>query len=62
MNGKQITRELERTLLRLRMGLIGAEQARQEQALLLSLLRAHQQVEMEEKIERLEAALEGRGQ
>ena len=60
MNGKQITRELERTLLRLRLGLIGAEQARQEQALLLSLLRVRQQVELEEKIERLEAALEGR--
>lgn len=62
MNGKQITRELERTLVRLRAGLIGAEQARQEQALLMSLLRARQQVELEEKIERLEAALEGRGQ
>ncbi len=60
MNGKQIARELERTLLRLRLGLIGAEQARQEQALLLSLLRVRQQVELEEKIERLEAALEGR--
>ncbi len=60
MNGKQIARELERTLVRLRLGLMGAEQARQEQALLLSLLRARQQVELEEKIERLEAALEGR--
>ena len=60
MDSKQITRELERTLKRYQKGLIPLPQARQEMSLLQAALRAREQAVLEEKLERLEAILEGR--
>lgn len=58
MDSQQIANELERTLLRYRAGLIDLEQAKQEQALLVSALRAREQAVLEEKLARIEAVLE----
>ena len=60
MDSKQIARELEKTLKRYQKGLIPLPQARQEMSLLQAALRAREQAVLEEKLERLEAILEGR--
>lgn len=60
MDSKEIKQQLELTLRRLRAGLISPEQARQEQALLRDMLKAIEQVELAEKIERIEAILQAR--
>lgn len=61
MDSEEIARELERTWLRYQKGLISIEQARQEQSLLLSTLKAREQAVLERKLESLEAILERRG-
>lgn len=58
LNAETIGRGLNRTLLRYQVGLIDISQARQELALLLAMLKAHEQAVLETKIERLEAVLE----
>ncbi len=60
MNSEAIAQELRRTLLRYRAGLIDGARAKEELALLQTMLKAHEQMELEEKIARLEAVLEGR--
>ena len=61
MNSNAITRDLERTLLRYRAGLLSEERASKEIAILQALLRAVDQVELERKLNALQAALGGRG-
>lgn len=60
MNSEQIAREIERTLLRYRTGLLSLEQARQELSLLVVMLKAYETTVLEEKLDRIEAVLESR--
>ncbi len=60
MDAQEIIRELRRTLLRRRTGLITADQAKEETAILQAMLRAKETAELEEKLERIEAVLESR--
>lgn len=60
MDSEQVKSELERLLIRLRSGQVTGERARQEQAGLLSILRAIEQGELAEKIDKIEAVLEAR--
>lgn len=60
MTSEAIANELERTLLRYRAGLIDGARAKEELALLQTMLKAREQMELEEKLSRLEAVLEGR--
>lgn len=58
--GEAIAKELNKTLIRYRAGLISLDQSRQELAMLMTLLKAYETTVIEEKISRLEAVLEGR--
>lgn len=60
MDSEQVKSELERLLIRLRSGQVTGERARQEQAGLLSILRAIEQGELAEKIDKIEAILDAR--
>jgi len=60
MDSERVKVDLERLLIRLRSGQVTGERARQEQAGLLSILRAIEQGELAEKIDRIEAILEAR--
>ncbi len=60
MDSDRVKAELERMLIRLRSGQLSEERARQEQAGLLSILRAIEQGELAEKMDRIEAILEAR--
>lgn len=60
MNSEQIAKEVQRSLLRYRAGLISLEQSRQELALLVVMLKAYETIVLEAKLERLEAVLEVR--
>ncbi len=60
MDAQEITRQLRRTLLRRRAGLISAEQAKEETAMLQAMLKARETAELEEKLNRIEAVLDGR--
>jgi hypothetical protein len=60
MDSKALAQELQRTLLRYRAGLIDGARAKEELAILQTMLKAHEQMELEEKIARLEAVMEGR--
>jgi len=53
--------ELGQVLQRYKSGLVDIQQARQEVALLLAILKAEEQAEIEAKLERIEAVLEARG-
>ncbi len=60
MNGERISREVEKTLLKYRAGLLNLEQTRQELALLVVMLKAYETTVLEEKLDRIEAVLEER--
>jgi len=60
MDSEQIAIQIERAWLRYSKGLISIGQARQEMSLLMAALKAREQAVLEEKIDRLEAILEGR--
>ena len=61
MNGETILKELEAVLLRYRAGLLTEETATKEIGILQAMLRAFDQVELERKLDRLQAALDARG-
>ncbi len=61
MNGETILKELEAVLLRYRAGLLTEERATNEIGILQAMLRAFDQVELERKLDRLQAALDARG-
>ena len=61
MNGETILKELEAVLLRYRAGLLTEERATKEIGILQAMLRALDQVELERKLDRLQAALDARG-
>lgn len=60
MRSEEIARETEKVLLRYRAGLISLEQARQELAFMVVMLKAYETTVLEEKLDRIEAVLEGR--
>jgi hypothetical protein len=60
MDIKALVRELRRVLIRYRVGMISLEECRQEQSLLLAMIRAYEMIVIEERISRLEAAIEDR--
>lgn len=60
LSSKDITTAMDETLRRYRSGRIDADQAHQELALLQAMLKAIEQTTLEEKLERIEAALDAR--
>lgn len=60
LDSQSITMACEETLKRYKAGLIDIEQARQELALLIVMLKAQEQAVLEIKLERLEAVMETR--
>jgi len=61
LTARQIQRELSDVLRRYRAGLIDERRAKEETAILRDALRAHEQGELEAKIDRIEAVLNHRG-
>jgi len=61
LDSQAVAVELGQVLKRYKAGLVDIEQARQELALLLAILKAEEQAEIEGKLERIEAVLEARG-
>ncbi len=60
MNGEKILKELEGVLLRYRAGLLTEGRATKGISILQAMLRAHDQVTLERKLDVLQAALETR--
>ncbi|MDI9431694.1 MAG: helix-turn-helix domain-containing protein [Planctomycetota bacterium] len=60
LNSSDIRKELQGVLVRYRAGEIGEHQAKLEQAVLQSMLKAIEQTELAVKLERLEAAIQSR--
>ncbi len=60
MDSKQILKEMERILLKYRSGLISKDQSSQELDILSAMIKAYDLTVIEEKLERLEAVIEGR--
>jgi hypothetical protein len=60
LNSRDINEQLETVLIRYRAGEIDEAQAKQEQAILQSILKAIEQTELEERLEKIEAVLKSR--
>lgn len=60
LNSKDIAEQLQSVLTRYRAGEINESQAKQEQTILQSMLRAIEQTELEARLEKLEAVLKSR--
>lgn len=60
MDSQQIAKELERVLLRYKLGMIQLEEAKQQQSLLMDALKAREQAVLERKLDKLEAIIEER--
>ena len=60
LDAGQVARQLQALLERFRAGQVDQEAVRQEIAILQSLLKAYEAAEIETKLDRIEAALEGR--
>jgi hypothetical protein len=60
MDSQDILRELKKVLIRYRAGLIDADRCRQELSVLLAMMRAYEDVLLEEKLNRIQAVLEMR--
>jgi len=60
LDAGQVARQLQALLERFRAGQVDQEAVRQEIAILQSLLKAYEAAELETKLDRIEAALEGR--
>ena len=60
LDSQAVAVELSQVLQRYKAGLVDIEQARQELALLLAILKAQEQGQIEVKLERIEAVLEAR--
>ena len=61
LSSREIASAMDETLARYRAGRIDADQAHQELALLQGMLKAIEQTTLEEKLERIEAALDAEG-
>ena len=60
LNSKDIAERLQSVLARYKTGQINEAQAKQEQAILQAMLRALEQTELEERLEKIEAVLKSR--
>jgi hypothetical protein len=60
MISQNILKELNKTMIRYRAGLIDLQRCRQELSLLIAMLKAYEDTVMEEKIDRIQAILEER--
>jgi len=60
LDAGQVAERLQGLLERYRAGQVSEDTARQEMAILLSLLKAYESSDLESKLDRIEAALEGR--
>jgi len=60
MDMKALARELRRVLIRYRAGMISLEECRQEQSIILAMIKAYELIVLDERISRLEAVMEDR--
>jgi uncharacterized coiled-coil protein SlyX len=60
MVSQNILKELNKTLVRYRAGLIDLQRCRQELSLLIAMLKAYEDTVMEEQMSRIQAVLEER--
>ena len=60
MVSQNILKELNKTMVRYRAGLIDLQRCRQELSLLIAMLKAYEDTVMEEKMDRIQAVLEER--
>lgn len=60
MVSQNILKELNKTLVRYRAGLIDLQRCRQELSILIAMLKAYEDTVMEEKLDRIQAILEER--
>ena len=60
MDSKLIAREFVLVYKQLKGGIITPEEAKLQQSLLTGMLKAYEQAELQEKVDRIEAILEGR--
>ncbi len=61
MRAEDITKEIEKTLIRYRSGNLSLEQTKTELGLLMVMLKAYDLVVLEQKLDHLEEIVEGRG-
>lgn len=57
---KALAKELRRILIRYRAGMISLEECRQEQSIILALMKLYEMSVLEERLDRLEAVMENR--
>ena len=60
MRTEDITKEIEKTLIRYRSGNLSLEQTKTELGLLMIMLKAYDLVVLEQKLDHLEEIVEGR--
>ena len=60
MDMKALAKELRRILIRYRAGMISLEECRQEQPIILALMKLYEMTVIEERLDRLEAVMEDR--
>jgi len=60
MISQNILKELNKTLVRYRAGLIDLQRCRQELSLLIAMLKAYEDTVMEEKLDRIQSVIEER--
>ena len=60
MISQNILKELNKTMIRYRAGLIDLQRCRQELSLLIAMLKAYEDTVMEEQMDKIQAVLEER--
>ena len=60
MVSQNILKELNKTLVRYRAGIIDLQRCRQELALLIAMLKAYEDTVLEEKLDRIQSVIEER--
>ena len=60
MDMKALAKELRRILIRYRAGMIGLDECRQEQSIILALMKLYEMTYIEERLDRLEAVMQDR--
>ena len=60
MVSQNILKELNKTLVRYRAGLIDLQRCRQELSLLIAMLKAYEDTVLEEKLDRIQSVIEER--
>jgi hypothetical protein len=60
MDMKALAKELRRILIRYRAGMISLEECRQEQSIILAMIKVYELSVIDERLDRLEAVMEDR--